>query len=335
MLSKITVLYNLPDSDTAEDLDTGSTAGEIAEVLKRCGYTVELKGIHQNEIDQVRHLDCDLVFNLVEWTGTHCDSGVRVTRALEESGIAFTGSGSKGYDLSCRKEVMKKLFRQNRIPTPKWFIAESADMKLPDRFPYPAMVKPTWEHCGVGVTQESIVSGKRNLRKKIAQMLEQYHQPILVEEYVEGRELHVTVFERNGRLWVLPPTEIVFDKKEGYVPILTYDSKWNEQAWEYDMSRVVTAELDPKLLSNINRLARKCARVLDGRDYPRLDIRVRDSKPYVLEINNNPGIDFEPNSGIGRSAMAAGMTFETMTASIAENAYKRWLNSRRYDTATA
>ena len=154
--------------------------------------------------------------------------------------------------------------------------------------------------------------------------LKKFQQPILVEEFVDGRELHVTVLERNGEPWVLPPAEVVFEKRAGWRPILSYEGKWDEKSKEYKMSHMELANLNSNIKNQITDIAKKCYRELGGRDYPRIDMRIRGGEIFVLEINNNPGIDYDIESGIGVSARAAGLSWEDLLKHIVENARRRF-----------
>src|SRR3989304_4417934 len=115
------------------------------------------------------------------------------------------------------------------------------------------------------------------------------------------------------------------EKKEGHVPILSYEMKWNEKSEEYKMARMQVAKLDKRLEKEVGRIAKKCYLELGGRDYPRLDLRIRDNGIFVLEINNNPGIDYDVESGIGVSARAVSLNWEDLLKHIVENAWRRFV----------
>lgn len=165
---------------------------------------------------------------------------------------------------------------------------------------------------------------------KVNEFVEKFAQPILVEEFIHGRELHVTIFENNGKPWVLPPAEVVFKQEDNFLPILSYEGKWDENSEEYTKSHMGLAELSEEILLQVKTIAEKTYKYLGGRDYPRLDLRLKDDQVYVLEINNNPGIDFSIESGFGISCRAAGFDYLGALSHIVENAY---LRKGSYDTA--
>lgn len=320
-------MYNRPGTSSTPNIqeaddDTLLSAKKVEEGLVSLGHRVKMLGIDQDEITRISEVSTDLVFNLVEWSGRECELGVRVCEALEKSRIPFTGSGARGYLLSCDKRLMKEEFEKWSIPTPRWQVVDGNNEKLL-ALPYPVIVKPTLEHCAIGISQKSVVNNENDLRTLIHRLLEEYKQPVLIEEYIEGLEGHVTVLEKDGKPWVLPPAVIEYKKQDGYTGILTYDVKWKTNTWEDDLSVWIDEQtLGMEILSRIEKICVDCYTHLGGRSYPRVDLRIRNSEIYVLEINNNPGIDFETSSGICRSAMKVGMTWEGLLNNIITEALK-------------
>lgn len=320
---KVTVLYNRAVSSLESEADTPESALMVGKELAAIGYDVNLLAIDLNTWEQVREISADLVFNLLEWTGDAAPYTARVLEILEKKQIPYTGSRAWGYLLSCDKKVMKGLMRKNRIPTPAAMIFETGKEKI-KRFTYPVILKPVFEHCGCGVGQDSVVESLRELRTRVAQMMAEWKQPILAEEFIEGREVHVTVLENKGRPWVLPIAEVVFALKEGFRPLLSYAGKWQEESWEYELSRMQLAHLEPEMERRVKLVAKRAVAALGGADYSRLDMRLRGEQIFVLEINNNPGIDYDDASGIGVGAKAAGLSFGGLLQHIVENAFWRW-----------
>jgi len=103
------------------------------------------------------------------------------------------------------------------------------------------------------------------------------------------------------------------------------EMKWVEESPEYDQAGMEPAVLNSNLKSQISKVAQTCYLKLGGRDYPRLDLRVRGGEIFVLEINNNPGVDWDIDSGMGMSARLAGFkTYGELLTHIVENAYLRF-----------
>ncbi len=330
-LQKITVLFNkVLDENYSADVDTTNTAKEIFEVLSK-KYSVDLLGITPDEISTIKNIKSDLIFNLLEWTGKYYVHELEALKLLQKNNIAFTGSDMNGFEISGNKKIMKSMFLKHNIPTPRYQLFETGSEEISSELNYPVILKPSLEHCGLGVSQTSVANNAIELQQKVSEFIERFNQPILVEEFIDSRELHVTVLEKNGQPWVLPAAEVVFKKEPGFLPILTYEGKWDESSEEYSKSYMEIAKLSDSVVATINATATKAYKYLGGRDYPRLDIRLKGDEVYVLEINNNPGIDFSLESGFGLSCRAAGFDYLGALSHIAESAYLRFANN--YDTA--
>ncbi len=318
VLRNITVLHNLPVGNDIDDLDTQKSAIAVASGLQESGYQVEVLGILKSDLETVKNIHTDLVFNLVEWAGRDYSLGVEVIKTLEKADLPYTGSNAYGYEVSCDKVKMKKILVDNNIPTPKYLVVENLQFRIIN-LKYPVIVKPVLEHSAIGISQASVCTNESEAKNQVKKLLDSYHQPILIEEYLEGDEAQVTVLEKNGQPWVLPPAVFRYQKKPGYWPINTYAAKWGT-GWESQMSDW-TEEIDSKLVTEMQQLAKKCYLKLGGRSYPRMDMRINGDKVYILEVNNNPGIDFDPESGIAVSAKKTGLDWPSLLKNIVEEAY--------------
>ena len=323
MIMKVTVVYNLPEIGDASDLDTQKSAFGVAEGLEK-NYEVSVLGIKFNEINKIKEIKSGFVFNLIEWAGNEYKYGLRVIKELEKAGLPYSGSNAWGFELTSNKEIMKKKMDENKIPTPVYQVLSTKDEVLRTDFKFPVILKPISEHCGIGIGQKSLANNLQELSEKANDMIEKYDQSVLAEEFIDGRELQVTILEKNGEPWVLPAAEVVFAKKAGWKPILSYEGKWDEKSEEYKLSRMELAKLDLNQESRITNIARECYLRLGGRDYPRVDMRLKNNNIYVLEINNNPGIDYDIESGIGVSARAVNLNWENLLKHIVENAMWRF-----------
>lgn len=325
----ITILFNLPGLGEGgvwakeADADTWQSAVEVKKVLDDMGYRSQLLGIGPAEAWKIKSIKSDLIFNLIEWTGADAKYAVMAFREIEKLGVPYTGSDIKGYLLSVDKLKMKKMMKQLGILTPRWQVFK-AGQKVKKSLEYPVILKPAYEHCGIGISQDSVIGSDRLLQSKVMEMAEQFKQPILAEEYIEGMEVNVTILERNGKPWVLPPVEVVFGGVGDGRPIFTYERKWNDKALEFWQTTVRIAQLSPSMTAQIREDAKRAYTGLGGRDYPRLDLRISGNLAYVLEINNNPEIDFTFQGGIRESAAAIGLNHGKLLAHVVENAYERF-----------
>jgi D-alanine-D-alanine ligase len=157
----------------------------------------------------------------------------------------------------------------------------------------------------------------------VSYLLKHYGPPVLVEEYIDGRELNATLVE-IPQLRVLPISEVLFVKQgPGYWPIVTYDAKWKPGSTDYEATPPrYPAEVTPRLASRLSSLSRKAFRLLGCRDYARVDFRVTPSgKPYILEINPNP--DYSPTAGLTGALQTVGISHAQFTVQLVETALAR------------
>ena len=156
MQKQIVVLYNLPGTSTTQNIeeadeDTQNSAREVNDELNKNGYKSGVLGITTKDIQSLSNLKTDLVFNLVEWSGKESDLGVEVLNTLDKAKIKYTGSNSFGYKLTSDKVLMKQQMHKCNIPTP-------GDKE------FPLILKPSTEHCGIGVSQKSVVTNEDELQ---------------------------------------------------------------------------------------------------------------------------------------------------------------------------
>jgi D-alanine-D-alanine ligase len=162
----------------------------------------------------------------------------------------------------------------------------------PCELEWPVIVKPAKQDASVGLDQESVCTDQDQLEQRVTYILETYGGPVLVEEYIRGREFNVALLELP-ELQYLPPAEIVFpEEREGYWPILTYEGKWKPGTPDYETTPPkYPADISPALARKFGRIAMRAYRLLGCRDYARVDFRMRDNgKPLILEVNPNPEI---------------------------------------------
>jgi D-alanine-D-alanine ligase len=167
------------------------------------------------------------------------------------------------------------------------------------------------------------------LVERVAWVLANYGAPVLVEEFIRGRELNVALIEAPD-LRALPISEVLFvDKDPNFWPIVTYDAKWKPGSRDYESTPPrYPADVSPKLTERLTALARQAFRLLGCRDYVRCDFRVRPSgRPYFLEVNPNP--DFSPTAGLAGGLESAGVTHAQFTVHLVWHALARNRNKDR------
>ncbi|MBI3577247.1 hypothetical protein HY086_04380 [Candidatus Gottesmanbacteria bacterium] len=325
---RISVVYSLPTRRAlatpyaAADEDTKDSATEVAKELSTKGVEVELVPVSEDTIDDIGKIRADCVFNLIEWDGLDLSLAVDAFRKLEFVGIPFTGVSSVVLEKVANKIAMKQALYDAGLPTPGWQIFEKGSEAIDPTLTFPAIVKPLYEHCSIGLTYEAVVEDKKNLASVVRERIDQYKQPVFAEEFIIGREFQVTVLERADGLSVLPPAEIIFDEA-GTRAFLTYASRWIEGHPEYETSSVELAKLTPELKKSLATISLKAFSTLGYRDYSRLDIRSRDNDVFILEANANPGLEDDEAYGMSISFHAAGLSFADFLWEIVNSCLRR------------
>ncbi len=325
---KISIIYSLPTRRAlkspfvATDEDTKESAEEVAEALILKGATVKLVPISQDTIDQIRSIQTDVIFNLLEWDGLDGPLLMRAMEALDATGIIYTGSSKIALAVCNDKCRMKAAIYKAGLPTARWQEFVTGNEVVRDDFRYPVIVKLGLEHCSVGLTKDAVVTGKDKLLTIVNDRIRQFDQPIYVEEFIVGREFQVTVIEREKGLVVLPPAEILFTTT-GANAFLTYGSRWDDSHADYKESSVAKAVLSPTLMQKLYRVSHKAFGALGFSDYSRLDIRTREEEIFILEANANPGLGDSDEYGMTVSYKAVGWTFADFVWRIVESCLRR------------
>lgn len=306
----ITVLYNNPSSDAYEEQDTKISAELVCKTLnENPKYKAKLLGISKNQASNFKLTETDFVFNMIEWSGIDFKYGVDAIGKLDDMHIPYSGCKKDGYELSSNKELMKEKFVELGIPTPNYQIYNQDIFK--NNLQFPLIVKLAHEHCSVALSQNNVVTNINDLGSKISDLRSKFDMPVLVEEFIGGDEVQVAVLSKNKQAWVLPPCVVKYKQASGYWPMLSYEEKSIEGHWEVDMAGDDWYDMSgysKTLQKQILQLAEKCFYKMGGRGYSRVDMRINpeQTQAYVLEINHNPGLDWDEGNGLAYAAQLAG-----------------------------
>jgi D-alanine-D-alanine ligase len=327
----ITLLHNA-DADALEEdpgrearADVERVSVELARVLGTGGYEVSVLPVGESPADIVGPLSArttDLVLNLCESIGGDARGEMAVPCLLDLLGLPYSGSGPLALGLALHKDKAKELLLARGVPTPPFRFVERLAQLDGLELPFPLIVKPSREDASVGVDFDSVVEDERGLRDAVRRVLRTFKQPALVERFIPGREVYVSLLGNAPRT-ALPLSEIRFgDAFAGRPHIVSYRAKWETSSAECIDSPSVPCTLPRQLEARMVDTALAAFEALGCRDYGRVDLRLSDDgQPWVIDIN--PNCDLHPEAGFARSAAAAGLEYSALALRLVDVALER------------
>lgn len=288
------------------------TVEAVRRALKSLGHEVEVVRAGPGMLQALGDLGPHVVFNIATGYSSKREQG-HIAAMLEFFGVPFTGSGSVGHLLGLEKHLAKMVWLSRGVPTPEFDVIYSEEDDIKKDLRYPVIVKPSGEGSSVGITADSVKDSPEDARALARELLKVFEPPILVEEYLEGREFTVALFGYPD-VRALPVEEIIFHEDGMY----TYSVKSRDH-----VIPVCPADLPEEVAHQVQTIAIQAFKALNCRDIGRVDIRLSsDGRPYVLEVNTLPGL--QPGySEVPRIAEKAGMDYPTLIAEILNCAIKR------------
>lgn len=308
---------NITDRDDPAVKDC-KTEFDVKQALQKLGHEVQIVGVDFSikPIQETINLwKPHIAYNMMEAFADVGALDYYVASYLDMLKLPYTGCNPRGLLLARDKSLSKKILMYHRIRVPRFFVFPK-NRKISERklqnMPYPLIVKSTVEQGSVGIAQSSYVSGPQELIDRVNQMFEMVEGDVIAEQYVDGRELYVTVIG-NKRLEVLPIRELVFDNLDDQVHrIATYNVKWNEKYREkHGIDYQFVRNLPNGMQEKIVKVCKRIYRVLGMSGYARIDLRLSaDGKLYVLEANPNAAIACDDD--VPYSAERAGISYEQL-----------------------
>lgn len=327
----ITLLHNA-DADALEDdpgrearADVERVAAELAGALGSGGFEVTVLPVGPSAANIVNPLGSrptDLVLNLCESIGGDARGEMAVPCLLDLLGLPYSGSGGLALGLALHKDKAKELLVARGVPTPPFRVIERPAQVENIALPFPLIVKPSREDASVGVDFDSVVRDERGLKEAVRRVLRTFRQPALVEQFIPGREVYVSLLGNTPRT-ALPLSEIRFgDAFAGRPHIVSYRAKWEASSPECIDSPSVPCTLPAEQERRVVETALAAFEALGCRDYGRVDLRLSDDgRPWVIDIN--PNCDLHPDAGFARSAAAAGMDYSALALRLVDVALER------------
>ncbi len=307
-------------------LDKKEVEDEVADALGKLGHQAtlhvldgSLKGLHA-----LARIECDLVFNLAESFAGNDMADHCIAAYLELLDKRFTGSGSHGLLYAQDKGVAKKILEFHGVHTPVFARSYRGRLDFSHDLQFPVIVKPAREDGSIGIEFNAVVSSIRELMERIDWLHANFNSPVLIEEYVEGREMYVGVIG-NDNPSALPVVELDLSKlPEGRPRIAGAEVKWAKGTGAYrDTKSVFPDDLSEETVSLLQSTALAVYQALELRDYARIDMRLRpDGRVAVIEANPNPWL--ASKAEFAMAARKAGRTYTQLVEEIVDIAVGRY-----------
>ena len=328
---KVVLLHGVDATEPPED----PVLGEIESALKSLGHEatrVAVGGEVTAVVNGLRDADPGLVFNLAESFDGKSALESNVAALLNLLDLHYTGSSPAGLLMAGDKSLTKQVLGFQRIRTPEFATLYRGALDHAGDLKFPLIVKPPQEDASLGITSKSVVHDVRELLATMDSLQREFQSPVMVEEFVEGREFYVGVLG-NASPQALPIMELDFSAfPAGRPKIASYEAKWgeggtggaSETGAEFTGTRsVFPTDLTPEMTARMQAVAVQAFGALRLRDYGRIDLRVSASEEiHVIEVN--PNCYLEREGEFARAAAKAGLTHEALVGRIMDLALARY-----------
>ena len=318
------------DQDFTKELKTDddwAAEAHVIDALKKLGHEVRTIGVWDEPgmiIDEIKANPPDVVFNMTEHFNEVSAYDRNVAGLLEMMGVPYTGSSPTGLTLCKNKGMAKELLAYHKIRVPNFALfSPKAAIKKPAHLKFPLFVKPAEEEASYGIAQDSFVENEEALEERIRFIHERMNQTALAEEYIEGREIYVSLLG-NERLQVFPPREVIFTEvPEDRPKFSTFKAKWDDAYRKrWGIQNVFAGPFPDGMVERIGKICKGVYRALRIHGYGRIDLRVTpEGEIVILEANPNPNLDRDDE--FAQSAIKAGLSYERLIQRILRLALSR------------
>lgn len=316
------VLFNeIPEDAAPDELDTIIQADLVAASLAELGFetdrlpfSLDLKSITNN----LRAIAPVFLFNLVESVDGAGNLSHFAPFLLEHLRIKYSGCPAEAIYLTTNKLLTKKMLQLSGVNTPGWVsLNETINFKPGSQY----IIKPVSEDASIGLEGDFLFKFEKpkDIIKILIEKQKQIGKEFFAEEYIDGREINISVLGQGGNPEILPPAEIRFIgyQETGRAKVVDYKAKWDEDSFEFQNTQRTFkfGKNDLSLMDDMKGIARICWNRFQLKGYARVDYRVDiDGKPWVLEVNANPCLT--PGSGLMAAAEEVGLDFTDVIGRI-------------------
>ncbi len=307
--------------DAFEEYDSQETVELIAASIETGGHKIALLGGGREFLKNVLREKIEFVFNIAEGQGNYRSREAQVPSVLEMLDIPYSGSSPQCLAICLDKPLTQKLVTLAGVSTPRSMVINDSKeirQKATSDFPFPAILKPAYEGSSKGIRLSSVVKTLDQAIGAVEKLLENYRQPVMMEEFISGVEVTVGIVGNSppkiiGMMSILPRKKDAYfvysiEVKRDYLNLVDYECP---------------VRLGEKVLKGIEDSSLKVFKALDCRDFARLDFRVSSGGvPYFLEINPLPGLG--NHSDLVIMAKLMGWTHQGLVGAVLKAALERY-----------
>jgi D-alanine-D-alanine ligase len=306
----VTVLYDAQeDRDKSESEAKGEELHLVYESVRDClaarGHSVNIMAAQsiRQTLDALSRDQSDIVFNLCESLEGISQREQHLAALLEVLDLRFTGSGSIGLALAQDKALSKKLLHFHGLRYPKFMAVNAGQLEWADDLNFPLFTKPLNLDASLGIGEEAIVHSVKELLERISFIHTEFGVAALVEEYIDGREIYVSVLG-NEKPEALPILEWDFSKVPDVPNFASAKAKWDPDSPAFRVPEHFPEDLPEPLVQEIQEAAVNVFKAFKMQDYGRIDMRLRRKQPegkkepadtdsteweyFIIEANPNP-----------------------------------------------
>ena len=330
---KILVLFDLPRRSAPQETfsarqlqeeEDKPTEADVLRCLERLGHQIETLAVFNDVmpiLERLKSFAPDVVFNLMESFHHDRSHEPNIPALLELMKVKYTGAGPEALLLCKDKALAKKVLAYHRIRVAHFVVSHREHpLRRLRRFVYPAFVKPLGEESSDGISKASFARNESEAIERARFIHEKFHCDAMIEEYIEGRELYLSVFG-NHRIAVFPARELFFEQVTEDAPkFATFRAKWDDAyRKKWGITNGPAKPLPEGVEERLAGLARKVYRLLKIRGLGRIDVRLTLASDIVfLEANPNPSLAQEDD--YAQSAAAAGIEYDALIQKILDEA---------------
>lgn len=314
-------------SNEFKELDW-ETERDIYRALKQNGHKVTLLGVYDDIgilLEEIKENRPDVIFNLTEVFRDKVYLEKNMAWLIEMLGIPYTGASPTAILICNNKALTKEMLNFHQIKVPGFGIFyRNYRRSIPlNYFRFPVIAKPLCEEASRGISRASVVDDRGLLAERIKFIHQKMNMDAIIEEYIEGRELYVSVIG-NKKIRILPAREMRFTKiSNGKHRLATYRAKWDSNyRRKWGIRNSFARGLPEELNKKIENTCKRAYRALNMQSYVRFDLRISpDLEVYIIEANANPCL--ARYDEVGASAEKAGISYNKLIQNLISLAFQR------------